>query len=39
MTMEDLQERIEQLQGASPNQMELEPIPEDDKAGEKKKSQ
>jgi Mg-chelatase subunit ChlI len=39
MTMEDLQERIEQLQGASPNQMELESIPEDDNTGEKKKSQ
>ena len=27
MTMEDLQERIEQLQGASPAQSEMEPIP------------
>ncbi len=38
MTMEDLQERIEQLQGASPTQSEVEPIPDQEQSSEKKKS-
>jgi Mg-chelatase subunit ChlI len=37
MTMEDLQERIEQLQGAMSDQGEPEPVPRDETAGEKKK--
>jgi Mg-chelatase subunit ChlI len=37
MTMEDLQERIEQLQGAVSDQGEPEPVPRDEPAGEKKK--
>ncbi len=38
MTMEDLQERIEQLQGATPNQPEMEPVPDEESTGEKKRS-
>jgi len=38
MTMEDLQERIEQLQGVSPTQSEVEPIPNEEQTGEKKKN-
>jgi Mg-chelatase subunit ChlI len=37
MTMEDLQERIEQLQGAMSDQGEPEPTPREEAAGEKKK--
>ncbi len=37
MSMEDLQERIEQLQGATPDQSEVKPVPEDEEASEKKK--
>lgn len=37
MTMEDLQERIEQLQGAMSDQGEPEPVPREETAGEKKK--
>ena len=37
MTMEDLQERIEQLQGAAPDQAELEPVTDDVPENEKKK--
>jgi Mg-chelatase subunit ChlI len=37
MTMEDLQERIEQLQGAMSDQDEPEPVPREETAGEKKK--
>ncbi len=37
MTMEDLQERIEQLQGAMSDQGEPEPSPSEETAGEKKK--
>jgi Mg-chelatase subunit ChlI len=37
MTMEDLQERIEQLQGASPSSGEPQPAPSDETAGDKKK--
>jgi Mg-chelatase subunit ChlI len=37
MTMEDLQERIEQLQGAMADQGEPEPVPREETAGEKKK--
>ncbi|MCZ7552129.1 MAG: hypothetical protein M5U05_06005 [Anaerolineales bacterium] len=38
MTMEDLQERIEQLQGAASTQNEVEPIPDEEQTSEKKKS-
>lgn len=37
MTMEDLQERIEQLQGASPSQSELTPASDEEQVSEKKK--
>jgi Mg-chelatase subunit ChlI len=37
MTMEDLQERIEQLQGAMAEQGEAEPTPQEEAVGEKKK--
>lgn len=37
MTMEDLQERIEQLQGAMAEQSEAEPMPQEEAVGEKKK--
>jgi Mg-chelatase subunit ChlI len=37
MTMEDLQERIEQLQGTMSDQGEPEPVPREETAGEKKK--
>jgi hypothetical protein len=37
ITMEDLQERIEQLQGASSNAGEPEPVPGDEQSDEKKK--
>jgi Mg-chelatase subunit ChlI len=37
MTMEDLQERIEQLQGAMAEQGEPEPVPREEAEGEKKK--
>jgi Mg-chelatase subunit ChlI len=38
MTMEDLQERIEQLQGSTPNQAELEPVSDEVQDNEKKKA-
>jgi Mg-chelatase subunit ChlI len=38
MTMEDLQERIEQLQGASPDQTEFQTVTEEEKTDEKKKN-
>jgi len=38
MTMEDLQERIEQLQGAASTQNEVEPIPDEEQTSEKKRA-
>jgi Mg-chelatase subunit ChlI len=38
MSMEDLQERIEQLQGAAPTQTQLEPSSDEEQTSEKKKS-
>jgi Mg-chelatase subunit ChlI len=38
ITMEDLQERIEQLQGASPDQSEFQTVTDEEEADEKKKS-
>jgi Mg-chelatase subunit ChlI len=37
MSMEDLQERIEQLQGATTEQSQPEPVPDEEKTSEKKK--
>jgi len=37
ISMDDLQERIEQLQGASSTEGEPEPVPQEDQTGEKKK--
>ena len=37
MSMEDLQERIEQLQGATAEQSQPEPVPDEEKTSEKKK--
>jgi len=37
ISMEDLQERIEQLQGAETNEGETQPVPEEERSSEKKK--